>query len=84
MTNDRILFNTRDGIGRGLADGDATDDEVLFEKKCWRWVDWIGETTAGVLTALPIRMSIECSAVAWTSATATAASETDERAATRS
>jgi hypothetical protein len=31
--DDRIVLKTRDGIERGSADGDATDDEVLLEKK---------------------------------------------------
>ena len=69
MIDDRILFNTRDGIERGSADGDATDDEVLFEKKYWRRLDWIGDTTRGVLMAVPIRIRTECSAEASTSIT---------------
>ncbi len=80
IIDDRILLNTRDGIDRGSADGVATDDEVSFEKKCWRRLDCIGETTRGVLMAVPIRISTECSVEASTSA---AAAETDERAATR-
>jgi hypothetical protein len=79
--DDRILLKTRDGIERGSADGDARDNEVLLEKKCWRRLDWMGETTAGVLMFVPILMSTECSADDAT--LVTAASDTEESAATR-
>ena len=72
---------TRDGIECGSADGDARDNEVLLEKKCWRRLDWMGETTAGVLMFVPILMSTECSAD--DAMLATAASDTEDSAAMR-